>query len=255
MEKKNDGSSRRMMLKTTSSALITAGAFSTTGAASTDTEKGCDQCGDVEVLTENETHQITRVKNGGNTFTFQVNKKEGSATAITVDEPVATEDIRDEDDVNIQNHDTIIERSDYDVDTNGDCNGHIYDSEYSITFTFETGDALDDYPSGTIEAALCTVIGAAAGSRSGYVGIALAALGAIVCFSIGYFFLDHIDYSGKSMAVGGWDCHTGWLNEEGVCTGVANSYTTDDDDLDQARKIRGAHLSVGEDITDHITIS
>lgn len=183
-----------------------------------------------------------------------MNKEEGSVKPITVDRPVSTIDIRNRGNVSIQNHENIIEESDYDINKEGDCGGYIYSSHYSVVFTFTTGDSLDDYPSGALEAGLCAVIGGAAGSRGGYVGLALAGLGAIACFSIGYFFLDHVDYSGRSGAIGAWDCHTGFLGEEGLCTGVSNSYTTDSEDLSQARKIQGAHLSLGEDVTSYISI-
>jgi len=97
-----------------------------------------------------------------------------------------------------------------------------------------------------LEGALCAAIGTYAGGAAG------AALSAIVCFSVGFFFLSHIDLSGRSLSIGAWDCHQGWLNEPSVCTGATASYTTYHPNLVQGERIPGAHLSMGSDIDSYL---
>lgn len=248
---------RRKVLKTTAIGL-SAGTTLTTGATArswsdpdgrgrgrNEDDRGrCDDCGKVEVVVEDDTHAITKVERNGDTYVYRVNKERGRVEFIGTEDEVDTNDL--DDGFSTMNHDEIIERSTLDVDNEGSCSSWVYDTDYSVVLAVETGDSLDDYPSGVLEGALCAAIGAYAGGMAG------AALGAIVCYSVGFFFLSHIDLSGRSLAIGAWDCHQGWLNEPSVCTGATTSYTTNHHSLVQGERIPGAHLSMGDDIGSYL---
>jgi len=253
-------------LRTTGSAVAGAGLFTTTAAASERRKKDSTDSTDVETLAKSGNQQIIKVDRDEDTHTFQVDTEKGSATKIEVDtgkdntkqaemnESVASSILDNEGEVQVQNHDDVIERSSYDFDETGDCPGKIYNGHASLVFAFETGESLDEYPTGVLSAALCAVIGALGGSLTGnpYAAAAIAVLGAIVCYSFSFFFLDHLDLSKQTGAIGGWDCHKGWLNEEGICYGASPSYTTDLDDLSYIDKISGPHLTVGDSVTDYL---
>jgi len=77
---------------------------------------------------------------------YRVSKETGSvefigsrddADRITVNDGFST-----------MNHNEIIERSTLDVDNEGSCSSWAYGTDYSVVFAVETGNSLDDYPSG-----------------------------------------------------------------------------------------------------------
>lgn len=256
MSDNNDRFDRRKVLKTTAIGLTGGSALTTAGAAQSrpDSDEGrgrngnargrCDECGTVEVISEDETHAISAVDRGDEAYVYRVSKETGSVEFIGARDDA--DEITVNDGFSTMNHDEVIERSTLDVDNEGSCSSWAYSTDYSVVFAVETGDSLDDYPSGVLEGALCAAIGAYAGGPAG------AALGAIVCFSVGFFFLSHIDLSGRSLSIGAWDCHQGWLNEPSVCTGATASYTTYHPNLVQGERIPGAHLSMGSDIDSYL---
>lgn len=262
MSNDNDRFDRRKMLKTTAIGLTGGSAFTTVGAAkrrpdSDGRDRGphgqghrkpngdghgqYDKCETVEVLSEDDTHTIIEVDREDETYVYRVNKERGSVEFVGRGDETEVNG-----GVSTMNHDEILERSTLDVDNEGNCPSWTYSTDYSVVFAVETGDSLDDYPSGVLEGALCAAIGAYAGGPAG------AALGAIVCFSVGYFFLSHIDLSGRSLSISAWDCHQGWLNEPSVCTGAIASYTTIHRNLVQSERIPGTHLSMGNSIKTYL---
>lgn len=250
---------RRKVLKTTAIGFTGGSALTTTGAAQSrpDSDEGrgrnssargrnsnvrgrCDECGTVEVISEDETHTISAVDRGDEVYVYRVSKETGSVEFIDARDDA--DEITGNDGISTMDHDEIIERSTLDVDNEGSCPSWVYSTDYSVIFAVETGDTLDEYPTELLGAALCAAIGTLAS------GGAAAALSAAVCYSATAFFLSHIDLSGRRLSIGAWDCHQGWLNEPSVCTGATASYTTYHPNLVQGNRIPGAHLSMGSDI-------
>lgn len=252
---------RRKVLKTTAVGLTSGGTFTATATAAQSRSKSeersheedernyrnsngndqCNDCGNIEIISEDNTHVITEVERDNKTYVYRVEKERTSVEYIG-----AEDDNTMTGGVSPTNHNEIIERSTFDVDNEGSCSSWAYGTDYSVVFAFRTGDSLDDYPSGILEGAICAAIGSFAGGPPG------AAFGAIACFSVGFFFLSHIDLSGRSLSIGVWDCHQGWLNEPSVCTGATASYTTNHRNLVQGERIPGPHLSMGNDIESYL---
>lgn len=272
---------RRKILKTTGTGLISAGALAGNGTATPKTsddcettpgegidedcrghgngpqdrgrgngqrsnQEDCKECLDREVLDENATHQVTRVETNEETYVFWIVKETGRVTELPFEEETSGDEFDLDEIVLPQNHDEVIERSELKAVNEGSCSSRFYQNHNSAVFALETGDSLDDYPSGVLGAAICAAIGAKAGGPAG------SALAAIVCYSIDYFFLDHINLSGKDLSIGARDCHGGFFNQSSICVGVDGSYTTDESDLQQTDRISGPHLELGDSINRYL---
>lgn len=150
------------------------------------------------------------------------------------------------DSIGTLDHQDIFTRTGVNASLHGSCGWYIYSNHYSIVFAFETGDTLDSIPSATVAAATCAAIG----SRAGHV--AIAALAAAVCAAFELLVLSHIDFSGRTGAVGARDYHKGTFNEENACIEGANHYTLSVGNLGPLDRIPGAHLELGSGVGDYV---
>lgn len=236
---------RRTVLKTTGVALATTGAFSANVAAAPSSQNDC--CPNLEVIEETDEHQIILVERDGKTFKFTVSKETGKTTGGEVASSIDQSQLDSPDSIGTLNHQDIFTRTGVNVSSHGSCGGYIYSNHYSIVFAFETGDTLDSIPSATVAAATCAAIG----SRAGHP--AIAALAAAACAAFELLVLSHIDFSGRTSAIGAWDCHQGTFNEEYICIGGINYYTLSRWDLEQLNRIGpGAHLELGTGTRDYL---
>lgn len=242
--------SRRTVLKATGCGVgLAAGVGSLGTATATDSDNECENCNRT-VISETGSNIVVLVKVDGEYHLVDVDTSAGSVVHMNTFSAESmraaeTEAQRLLNQPRTQNHEEVFEERSLWTNDTGGCSTPIYSNHRSAGLSVKAGDSLDDLPSGTLEAALCAAIGARAGGPAG------AALGAIVCYGVGFLFLDHVDLSGTELTIAAYDKDTGWFNyNPKIQTAVATEITEDTDDMTNADKIPGAHLGLGDDIED-----
>lgn len=234
-------SSRRSVLKTTGVTVGTVTGLSQTAAArrsrggGAGEQSGCQNC--PEVVEETEQYKIVKVEIGDKKYLYRMNK--GSMSVSLLDEADAGQSLDTDKRVSAQSHDIIREviPTTYRM---GSCGGYVYNTHRAAIMGVNTGTTLDQIPETALSGALCTL----ATSWTSWPSLVFGA----VCAAGYWLFFDHVNLVGTDFSIGGYDTHVGWLGEEAVQFGIANSVESHHSNLLKTRHVKGAHMGGADDV-------